>query len=166
MSKVIKRISRRREFTIAEQTGGSRHTGSGALWWKKSDASDIYFQYEDKFTNNEYFSISIAILSKIEKEAISVNKIPVLRIGFITKNSTYDFVVVRKKDCSPDYVSEIYEASDKKSYRVRLSNLKDFYNRISGDILLHLFLEKKHYYIFTWDDFLRLKENIVTEGIL
>jgi hypothetical protein len=92
-------ISKKREKKLAKDVNGKAHARSGGFWFKKSDASDIYYQYEDKFTHNLYYSINIDILNKIEKEAKQVNKIPVLRFGFI--KTQRDYVVMRIQDVFP-----------------------------------------------------------------
>lgn len=92
-------ISKKREKQLAKDTGGKAHARSGGLWFKKSDASDPCYQYEDKFTKKSYYSINIDILNKIESEAKHVNKLPVLRFGFI--DSKRDYVVLRIQDVFP-----------------------------------------------------------------
>ena len=165
MSKEIKKKSRKREYEIAKQTGGKRHTGSGSLWWKKSDASDSHFQYEDKFTEKEYFTISRAVLEKIEKEAQGEFKIPVLRFGFTEAKGVTEFVVLRVKDC---VTREPFPRIDsvKKSHRAWLELLQEFNDEALGNILVLLSLDKKQYLLLTWDTFLDVKDIIATGGII
>jgi hypothetical protein len=122
-----KKISQKREKQLAKDTGGKAHARSGGLWFKKSDASDPYYQYEDKFTKKVFYSINIDILNKIEKEAKQVNKIPVLRFGFIETNR--DYVVLRIQDVFPLVSSDLFIKSplfiniDKKSKRFEETEL-------------------------------------------
>ena len=163
MSKESKRKSRKRELEIAEQVGGKRHTGSGSLWWKKSDASDPTFQYEDKFTEKSYFTISRGILDKIEKEAALEFKIPVLRIGFLGAKKPTEFAMLRKIDC--DYLKPCQSiVSDKKSRRLKLDLLHLYYKEADDIVLLLLSLSGKEYFVLTWDDFLDVKDAIFFGG--
>ena len=72
-----KKISKKREHKIAKEMGGKAHIASGALWWKKGDASNDFFLIEDKFTTKDKYTLNIKTLKKIEKEAMNCGKIPV-----------------------------------------------------------------------------------------
>ena len=165
MSKETKKMSRKREQEIARQTGGKRHTGSGSLWWKKSDASDAHFQYEDKFTEAEYFILSRTILDKIEKEARGEFKIPVLRFGFVGAKGTSEFVVLRAWDCiyktQPPHLNSI-----KKSHRMRLEFLQEISTETNDTVKIVLTLDKKQYLLLTWDDFLDVKDIVIKGGTI
>ena len=166
MSKKIKRESRKRELEIAKQTGGKRHTGSGSLWWKKSDASDSHFQYEDKFTGKDYFTLSRTVLDKIEKEARGELKIPVLRFGFINTKGVREFVVLRAEDCQckeqPPHLNY-----GKKSHRMWLELLRIINKETTArPVLLKISLNKKQYLLLTWEDFLDVKDIIVSGGCI
>ena len=160
-----KKISKRRERGIAKATSGASHINSGALWWQKSDASDPAFQYEDKFTYKPYYSVSLRVLHKIEKEALAVGKLPVLVIGFLDegRHLSYDFAALRKKDCVVEGASFEYITTAKKSQRLHVSYLQSLYYKYDG-ILLHLCLNEESYYIFSWKYFLSRRADII-EGV-
>lgn len=159
-----RKISTKREQKIAKATGGRSHAGSGSLWWKKSDASDSAFQYEDKFTKNKYFSLSLKILDKIEKEAMDVGKLPVLVIGFAKDGTSLsdDFAVLRAKDCVIEDMWIAAESYDKSSHRISLSQLMALYHS-SNIILMRIYLRGKDYYILPWESFVE-KRQAILEG--
>lgn len=154
MSKRIKRVSRKREQKAGKDIGGRAHIASGALWFEKGDASGEHYLIEDKFTESAYYSISLTILKKLEKEALSVGKLPVLRFGFEPKKG--DFAVLRECDCEhliDDSVLIIHEMS-KKSSRYYLKILKTLYAESqSGLFMFKLILDGVGFYIFKWENF-------------
>jgi len=158
------KISKKREQDIAKNTDGKRHARSGGLWWKKGDASNIDFLFEDKFTEKESYSVTGLVISKIEKESLSINKLPVLRIGFISKDGNADYAIVRSKDCNirPSVYTGIpLEISNKKSIRLSSDRLRGLY--LSGDMfVMRFWLIDKEYIIFDWNAFLDVKDKIIT----
>src|SRR5271157_3475720 len=78
--------------------GGVAHAGSGNRWNKKSDASTPFFQMEEKITKRDVYTLKLGELRKIEKEAKQVNKIPLLRFGFVGDRE-YNYIVSRSQDC-------------------------------------------------------------------
>jgi hypothetical protein len=161
MSKRIKKISRKGEEQLAKDVGGRRHTGSGSQWHTKSDVSDLDFQYEDKFTENRWFkyTLSLASLQKIEKEARKVGKIPAFRFRFIHKGIPLgEFIVLRAKDCV--FYPEMYPSKDgKKSMTLNLENLRTFYT--TKIITLVLNFGSSSYVLFRYDDFLNTRAKIL-----
>jgi len=155
-------IHKKREKNLAVDVNGSSHPRSGALWFSKSDVDDKFFQYEDKYTFKDFYTLSIHILNKIEREAIDSNKIPILRFGFLNKNkiSVADFVVVRKKDCNFRGKKAIKDFFYTKSHRFYLGYLMSAYIR-TDTIIMELTLYDKEYVILMWEDFLRNKYNIL-----
>jgi hypothetical protein len=161
MTKRIKKLSRKREEKIAQETGGRRHSGSGSQWYRKSDASDPDFQYEDKFTESDKYSVSISDLHKIEKEAQGVRKLPVFRFGFLSKNASHDYAVLREKDCVyNDSLCHVY--TSKKSITLEGLELKAMSSGLKASVFLLLVFENKEaFVVLRWDDFLDVKKKIM-----
>jgi len=157
------KFSRKRENDIADDTGGKRHARSGGLWWKKGDASNIDFLFEDKFTEKDFYSVTMLTIQKIEGEALSVGKLPVLRVGFISKYGNSDYAILRCKDCTfnPDEYNNIpLEISNKKSIRLSSDRLRGLH--IIGDkYVMRFWLIEKEYIIMIWKTFLELKDKII-----
>jgi hypothetical protein len=154
----IKKTATKRENQLAKDVGGRRHAASGALWFRKSDASDTDFQYEDKFTEKDYYTLSITSLKKIESEAKKVNKLPVFRIGFIQHSNTQDYVVLRKKDCNCDIPSWEYHCN--KSTKIYLEDLQRCQNTSNIEILM-LSFGNDIYVVMMYRDFLLVKDRII-----
>jgi hypothetical protein len=157
------KFSRQRENDIAEDTGGKRHARSGGLWWKKGDASTIDFLFEDKFTERDYYSTTALVLQKIEKESVAIGKLPVLRVGFISKYGNADYAILRCKDCKIDpieYTKIPLEISKNKSIRLSSDRLRGL--QITGDkYVMRFWLNEKEYIIIKWEAFLELKDKII-----
>lgn len=165
MSKATKKISRKREQTIAKQTGGKRHTGSGSLWHKKSDASDSDFQYEDKYTENDKYVVKVAELRKIEKEALKLGKLPVFRFGFMTKGRSVDYAILREKDCV--FNDEHYPIlTGNKMMTLSAEELREYKSRSKKSIINILVFEGGMYVLMPWEDFLEVKQKILNGGRL
>jgi hypothetical protein len=160
--KIIK-FSRKRENDIADDTGGKRHARSGGLWWKKGDASTVDFLFEDKFTGKEYYSVTALVLQKIEKEAMTIGKLPIFRIGFISRYGNADYVILRFKDCNIDpieYTKIPLEISKNKSIRLSSDRLRGL--QITGDkFVMRFWLIEKEYIIMNWYFFVSIKHKII-----
>jgi len=162
--KRIKKISKKRENKIAADVGGKRHSLSGGLWWKKGDASDEHFLIEDKFTERDYYSITQKVLNKIEKEAMSVSKLPVLRVGFLKDRKSEDYVVLRFKDCV-FHEGPPVELGSLKSYRFTAEHAKDLY--VSGNTIMLIFMiDSLPYVVMGWDEFVECKGRIILGGYI
>jgi hypothetical protein len=146
-----KKISRKREEEAAEQIGGRAHPASGAMWYKKSDFSNAFWNIEDKFTHEDKYSIKLDILNKIEKESLNINKTPALRFGFYKYNKNY--IVIEKK-----YFHFELDAKEiiitKNSYMVHFNDLNKFYIESDNIGVIQLTFPKKIFYMLTWEDFL------------
>lgn len=157
------KFSRKRENDIADATGGKRHARSGGLWWKKGDASTVDFLFEDKFTEKEYYSVTTLVIQKIEKESMSIGKLPVLRVGFISKYGNADYAILRCRDCIIDpieYTKIPLEISKNKSIRLSSDRLRGL--QITGDkFVLRFWLTEKEYIIMNWDFFVSIKHKII-----
>jgi len=156
----IKRKSIKRELTIAIDTGGKRHMGSGSLWYKKSDASDSDFQYEDKFTNNLDYRITLSDLKKIEREALLSGKLPVFKIGYL--NTNFEIVILRRQDCILNDTIYYKINTNNKSILLKSDDLNSYYIQFNGGIFLIIsFSNNTFYIIITWKYFLEIKDSIV-----
>ena len=156
--RVIKKVATKRERALSKDVGGRRHTGSGSLWYKKSDASDGDFQYEDKFTEKDYYTVTITSLNKIEREARTVNKIPVFKFGLLNK---HDYVVLRDKDCIYDIKTLKRSLVGNKNMRLYFSNIHTISSISSYKIFIGLLLESKAFVLMSYKDFLDVKDKIV-----
>lgn len=70
------------EEGAAELIGGKRRRGSGSVAGLPGDAVSEGFFVECKYTHKKSISIAKRDLSKLEEDAISANKVPVLVFGF------------------------------------------------------------------------------------
>lgn len=153
-----KQRSKKREKEIANDIGGRAHAASGALWFKKSDASNAYFQVEDKFTDKDFYTLNISSLKKIEKEALSHGKTPVFRFGFTDGKFKEDYALLRINDSNkPSDVDRVDSISvDKKSLRLYSEKLKASYlgSNSYAIVLITFNITNNTYILIQWDDFL------------
>jgi hypothetical protein len=163
MIKQIKKESTRREKSIASAVGGKAHAGSGATWYRKSDASDPFFQYEDKFTYADKYSLSLASLKKIEKEAQGVDKIPIFRFGFVVASKkSEDYVVIRKQDYLSHVINNSIIAKKSKVFlKDELATMEIAYK--TGALAEIIFSEDNIYLLLSWEKFLTIKTIIMGE---
>lgn len=78
----IRRKSILQEEETAKMIGGKRRRGSGSVPGLPGDAVSDRFLVECKFTSKRYISIKASDLRKIEEDALSTGKIPILAFGF------------------------------------------------------------------------------------
>ena len=154
-------IADKRAEIIAQHTDGMVHIGSGAFWWKKSDASNASFQYEDKFTKNDFILIQSAVLDKIEHEANGVGKLPVLSFGFIIGRASSDYIILRKKDCLFDYFPTQLSISESQSFRLTASALMTMRIYGKNKVLAQFTLCGKEYVILTREEFVVAQHKIM-----
>lgn len=153
-----KQRSKKREKEIANDIGGRAHAASGALWFKKSDASNAHFQVEDKFTDKDFYTLNISSLKKIEKEALSHGKTPIFRFGFTDGKFKEDYALLRINDSNK--LSDIYGIEkivvDKKSVRLYSEKLKFAYlcSNSYAIMLITFNITNNTYILIQWDDFL------------
>ena len=84
-NKKIKRLSRRQEMGLAEDTGSRVQKGSGSLPWAKSDVRKRgVFRAECKFTRAKSYSVTRATLDKIRGEC-ETGETPLLDLQFLDK---------------------------------------------------------------------------------
>jgi hypothetical protein len=99
------------EKRIAGLIDGKRQPLSGASDYAKGDAKGIDFLAEAKQTAGKSLSIKQAWLEKIDREAMAVNKYPILTVHFLNMNklTPKDWIMV------PDWIfKEMYEAWKKR----------------------------------------------------
>lgn len=80
--------------------GATLTPGSGALPSAKSDGYDSQFQYENKSTVHKSYSLKLSVFAKIRKEALDVQRHPVLTLSFVTGSGVSvpdgDFVIISR----------------------------------------------------------------------
>lgn len=82
------------EARIAAALGGRRRPGSGAFWSAKGDVRTNGELIEAKYTAKKQITVSAAVLRKIELEAVSEGRMPVLAIEVAGR----DYVVIPLDD--------------------------------------------------------------------
>ena len=146
-----KKRSQKREKKIAKDIGGRTTPGSGSLWYQKSDAYSEHLRIEDKFTDADSFRIQYSILNKIEKEAFTTDKIPVLSLGFTQSKENY--AIIRKLDCIKVYDLPVFSTGNK-SYLLKNDCMRTLYLKSKGIMLFEIMFNfyNKSYYVMTWKD--------------
>ena len=86
--------ARRLEKKLAEKLGGKRQPASGATPWAKGDIKFKDVLAEVKQTGKSRYTLKLKELFKIEKEAISDGKIPIMILDIQGSK----FVVLRIQD--------------------------------------------------------------------
>lgn len=80
----IKRKSQKQEKRTAKEFGGRVTPASGALDGAKGDVRTADYLIENKFTDEEFYKLDLAIWKKIEKEALRDSlRTPVMQIDII-----------------------------------------------------------------------------------
>ena len=75
--------ARRSEEQAAKQAGGKRQPGSGSRWFAKGDVRANGFLIEDKYTDDESYSLTAKVWRKITAEALQTppGLLPSMRIS-------------------------------------------------------------------------------------
>lgn len=81
--KRIRKSVYEQEDYAAKIIGGERHVGSGAIRFLKSDASSDKWQVEAKQTSRKSITVSLEWLQKIQDEATTQQKHPMLMLRFV-----------------------------------------------------------------------------------
>lgn len=152
-----KRLSKKREIQAAKDIGGKAHINSGAMWFCKNDMSDEIWSCEDKFTFDIKYSIKYSIINKLEKHALKINKLPMLRFGFEKENKNYALVEKKHlKEYLLDIDNILLFKTTKNSILFKLKDLMQLAN--INNILCEIFFEKynKNYIIITWEYFVEI----------
>lgn len=84
----------RQESRLANRLGGVRRPGSGAFWSAKGDVRSPGLLIEAKYTAKRQITVSAAVLRKIELEAVSESRMPVLAIEVAGR----DYIVLTLDD--------------------------------------------------------------------
>lgn len=84
----------KQEARLAERLGGARRPGSGAFWSAKGDVRSPGLLVEAKWTARRSMSVTSAVLRKIELEAVSEGRMPVLALEVAGR----DYVVISLDD--------------------------------------------------------------------
>ena len=154
LKKNFKRKSKKLEESGARDIKGKTHAGSGNTWSKKSDFSNESYLVEDKFTEKDYFSVSLSVLAKLENQAKKVGKIPVLRFVFEPDGNKY--AVLRDCDCVHMLDTELETRETyRKSMRLKKEYLRHkFIDTFSRIFIISILISGKKYYILRWEEFL------------
>jgi hypothetical protein len=158
-----KKISTKREQDIAKDISGRRHVGSGNQWHHKGDDSNEFLLIEDKFVVSDKYSINLNILNKLITQANKQAKIPVLRFGFLEKDSMNNFACVEDIYCYPITTSE-YIIAEKRSKTVHYNDLYNTFilsQKLPTLIKLTFSSENRSFYIIEWKDFLEFQEKVI-----
>lgn len=78
--------SQHHEKRLAKVLGGKTVAASGAFWSRKGDVRSDKVLVEHKFTAAKSYSLKISELVKLEKEAITVGRVPVFGISLGGRN--------------------------------------------------------------------------------
>ncbi len=88
------RQSQKHEKRIADKYEGQVSAASGAFWSRKGDVRTDRFLIEHKYTAAKSISLKLAVLQKIEREAIKDSRTPVLALSVGGRN----YVVLTEDD--------------------------------------------------------------------
>lgn len=156
----VKKKSQLQEKRVAKDLNAKTVVASGALWSAKADVRSDEFLVECKTTEKPFYSLTLKVWEKIEKEAIKDGlRIPVMCVD--TNNGNNRFAVFLEKDfrhyktCSDLEIGETVW-SDKNSFQVsepkRILMVK--YRKSK-------FNETPAFVVTPWDDFLYM----IKEGV-
>ena len=147
-----KKKSKKQEERIAKQIGGKTVIASGALWSCKADVRNDKYLVEAKYTDTNYYTLSVRTWNKIAQEAIKDGlRVPGMCIDIKKKS----YAVLRVDDFIFLNRGKALEGMlHKKAKSVRLSYDMPFgYHEVHfGDIELS---------IIPWDYFLDIQNNIM-----
>ena len=145
--------SQKREKQIAKEIGGRAHIASGALWFRKADASNDLFLIEDKFTDASVYRVVYNTLLKLEHQALRIGKTPIFRFGFM--KAAKNFVIVRECDYNfPEKYNEIdVIAVDGSGISLSMTNMTSVMESKSKAAKVVFSKFKKSYFLFDWDFF-------------
>ena len=149
----IKKKSQLQERSVAKDLNAQTVVASGALWGSKGDVRHDNLLIECKTTEKSYYSLSMSVWEKIEKEAIKDGlRLPVMCIDIKGGKERYAVFLNKHFNHYKSY-SEIYDGSetswtDKKSFRIDKPMrvlMISFKNRTG---------ESPCFIVTPWDDFL------------
>lgn len=107
--KSAQRHGREREKPLAKELGGRVQLASGALPQarNKGDVKTDLLLVDSKCTDAKSYNLRLKDIDKIIKEALAINKIPVMAIQF-ERDKTTDVMLLRKQDFIA--LVKVYEA--------------------------------------------------------
>lgn len=145
--------SQKREKQIATEIGGRAHIASGALWFRKADASNDLFLVEDKFTDANVYRVVYNTLLKLEHQALRIGKTPIFRFGF-TK-AAKDFILVRECDYNyPEKYDDVEIITvDGAGSSLSLTNMTTLMGSKSRVAKIKFNKFNRSYFLFDWDFF-------------
>ena len=155
----VKERAQRRERSAAKEIGGRSVIGSGALWFDKGDIKTDTFLIEDKFTDADTYTIQLATLKTIEKQASKVHKVPFLRFGFEKYGTNYMMFNI-------NYYNEVLDPYEVTKYRIEVNKKStiiphEFFERLelnaTGFIICYIIFKEDNtetsFAVMTWGDF-------------
>jgi hypothetical protein len=107
--------AQKRERKIAKEFGGRATPNSGATDMAKGDVSFPKYLLDDKFTSGDAYSVTIADISKITREAYAVSKEPIFSVCVrkgISKGYPTDWILIPKHLLELSYM-EVVEGKGK-----------------------------------------------------
>ena len=158
----VKKKSQLQEKSVAKDLDAKTVIASGALWGSKGDVRHDDFLVECKTTEKSFYSVTMTVWEKIEKEAIKDGlRIPLMCIDL---NDGKDrFAVFREKDFR--HYKTYYDLetgdtswSDKKSFRVH-----PYPERIMMLCYKYKNGETPVFVVAPWDDFLYMLKGGIKE---
>jgi len=147
--------SKKSENMLALSVGGKVQKGSGCVWYAKGDVTTDNFLFEAKITEKPYYDLEYAVLQKIEKQALTYLKTPVLSVSIDSKHQPkIDFVVIPENIIlNVDLYSCVDILPFNKSVILHCEKLNKLYTDEKKYILLKR-LDKKNYMILLLTEFL------------
>lgn len=97
----------KKEQKDAKDFEARRTPRSGGIWFAKGDSNNEEFLIENKTSKHNSFSIKQSVWRKLEREALTSGKLPLLSIEFGDQQTE---LVIMSRD---DFISMLYEALDK-----------------------------------------------------
>lgn len=146
--------SQKREKQVAKDIGGRAHIASGALWFRKSDASNELLLIEDKFTDSNVYRVEYKTLLKLEQQALKIGKTPIFRFGY--EKAAKNFVIVRA--CDYNYPEKIDTAEvltvEGVGVALPLSGVASNMSKKPHALKIEFTKFNKLYFLFDYDDFI------------
>lgn len=155
----VKKKSQLQEKRVAKDLNAKTVVASGAFWGSKGDVRHDNLLVECKTTDKPFYSLTLSIWEKIEKEAIKDGlRLPVMCIDIKGGKERYAVFLSKHFRHYKSY-SEIYDGeetswTDKKSFRVDKPKrvlMLSVTNKKSG--------ETPTFTVTPWDDFIYMIEN-------
>ena len=148
----VKKKSQKQEKSVAKDLNAKTVIASGALWGSKGDVRHDQFLVECKTTDKPFYSLTMKVWEKIEKEAVKDGlRIPVMCVDLNGGKERYA-VFVSKHFTSYKEYHEVTGYTD-----MMWSDKKSFHVDSPKRVLMISYLDHGETMTFTvipWDDFL------------